>query len=160
MTSRASTFSPRVVQFSAPLVYSDFTDVHHPQVIAEYNVRVLSAIITNQYSVQSDQTQLLDVVRTSRMSAPRPTPRWLEEAMHALQAKHPDDRYQVVCRTSVVPALSTPWRIKCLDCPSKLYQVGPGETLNNFEIHVRNRYHRAQVDNRVASLPKPPLSRL
>ena len=37
-------------------------------------------------------------------------------------------------------------RIKCLDCPWKLYTPGPGGTVDNFEIHLKNRLHRERVE--------------
>lgn len=40
-------------------------------------------------------------------------------------------------------------RIKCLDCPGKLYTPGPETGVNNFEVHLRNRVHREKVDARV-----------
>jgi SWI/SNF-related matrix-associated actin-dependent regulator of chromatin subfamily B protein 1 len=33
------------------------------------------------------------------------------------------------------------WRVKCADCPGKIYTLGPGETLSNFEVHLKNRAH-------------------
>lgn len=40
-------------------------------------------------------------------------------------------------------------RIKCLDCPGKLYTPGPGEGVENFEVHLKNRKHRDEVEARV-----------
>ena len=40
-------------------------------------------------------------------------------------------------------------RIKCLDCPTKVYTPGPGESVEGFEVHLRNRKHRDEVDARV-----------
>ena len=39
-------------------------------------------------------------------------------------------------------------RIKCNDCPGKLYQAGPGTTVENFEIHLRNRQHKEKREAR------------
>ena len=33
-------------------------------------------------------------------------------------------------------------RIKCKDCPGKLYTPGPEESVSNFEVHLKNRLHR------------------
>lgn len=41
-------------------------------------------------------------------------------------------------------------RIRCHDCPGKLYTPGPGTTVENFEVHLKNRQHRERVDARVA----------
>lgn len=40
-------------------------------------------------------------------------------------------------------------RIRCSDCPGKLYTPGPGTTVDNFEVHLRNRLHREKVDVRM-----------
>lgn len=36
-------------------------------------------------------------------------------------------------------------RIRCNDCPGKVYTVGPGTTVENFEVHLRNRQHKDRV---------------
>lgn len=41
-------------------------------------------------------------------------------------------------------------RIRCHDCPGKLYTPGPGMTVDNFEVHLRNRQHKERVDERLA----------
>jgi SWI/SNF-related matrix-associated actin-dependent regulator of chromatin subfamily B protein 1 len=41
-------------------------------------------------------------------------------------------------------------RIRCHDCPGKLYTPGPGMTVENFEVHLKNRQHREKVDARAA----------
>ena len=41
-------------------------------------------------------------------------------------------------------------RIKCKDCPGKLYTPGPEMGVNNFEVHLKNKLHREKVDRRVA----------
>ena len=45
-------------------------------------------------------------------------------------------------------------RIKCLDCPGKLYTPGPETGVTNFEVHLKNRVHREKVDVRVAAAKK------
>jgi len=42
-------------------------------------------------------------------------------------------------------------RIRCVDCPGKLYTAGPGPTVENFEVHLRNRQHKTNVEKRVKS---------
>lgn len=69
--------------------------------------------------------------------------------MQALKTERPTDRYEIIPRAKTDPSAPTEYRIKCLDCPGKLYVPGPGETLQNFDIHVKNRQHRAAVDARV-----------
>ena len=96
-----------------------------------------------------------------------------------MRAKYPTDRFEVTLRK--VNATSTPeWRIKCQDCPGKvrkffkkkykfdrilgiekkkkqLYTPGPGETLSNYEVHLKNRMHRYRVNERLGNIP-PPIS--
>ena len=43
-------------------------------------------------------------------------------------------------------------RIRCIDCPGKLYTTGPGLTVENFEVHLRNRQHKAMVEERTGRL--------
>ncbi|KAK0205137.1 hypothetical protein DFS33DRAFT_1427586 [Desarmillaria ectypa] len=77
-------------------------------------------------------------------------PQWLATCMQGIQYRFPSDKFEVALRK--VTANSDPeWRIKCLDCPGKLYKPGPGETLSNFEVHLRNNTHRRVVEKRVAA---------
>ncbi|PBL03179.1 hypothetical protein ARMGADRAFT_913067 [Armillaria gallica] len=70
--------------------------------------------------------------------------------MQGIQYRFPSDKFEVALRK--VTANSDPeWRIKCLDCPGKLFKPGPGETLSNFEVHLRNKTHRRVVEKRVAA---------
>ncbi|KAI8938257.1 hypothetical protein NX059_005916 [Plenodomus lindquistii] len=39
-------------------------------------------------------------------------------------------------------------RIRCSDCPGKLYNAGPGQTVSNFELHLKNRGHLNNVAKR------------
>jgi SWI/SNF-related matrix-associated actin-dependent regulator of chromatin subfamily B protein 1 len=40
-------------------------------------------------------------------------------------------------------------RIRCLDCPGKLYNAGPEHTVSNFELHLKNRVHMGNVAKRM-----------
>ena len=40
-------------------------------------------------------------------------------------------------------------RIRCLDCPGKLYTPGPETTVGNFEVHLKNKLHLENVKKRV-----------
>ncbi|EEB97402.1 hypothetical protein MPER_03286 [Moniliophthora perniciosa FA553] len=66
------------------------------------------------------------------------------------QNKHPEDKFEVVWKKANANA-EAGWRIKCIDCPGKLYKIGPGETLSNFDIHLKNRQHRQRVNERLAN---------
>ncbi|WFD44267.1 SWI/SNF chromatin-remodeling complex subunit [Malassezia psittaci] len=79
-------------------------------------------------------------------------PTWLVSAADALRAKYPNDTFQTQLRphTAEMPAqVGNEWRIRCADCPGKVYKPGPGESLINFEIHLKNRSHRAAVSRRI-----------
>ncbi|KAM5444202.1 SWI/SNF chromatin-remodeling complex subunit [Microsporum ferrugineum] len=41
-------------------------------------------------------------------------------------------------------------RIRCNDCPGKLYTPGPAMTVENFEVHLKNRNHKEAVAARLA----------
>ena len=40
-------------------------------------------------------------------------------------------------------------RIKCLDCPGKWYTPGPETGVTNFEVHLKNKQHIKNVDDRL-----------
>lgn len=39
-------------------------------------------------------------------------------------------------------------RIRCNDCPGKLYTAVPGRVIEDFDVHLRNRAHLAAVQRR------------
>lgn len=41
-------------------------------------------------------------------------------------------------------------RIKCNDCPGKVYTASPENAVENFEVHLKNRSHKDKVDTRRA----------
>jgi len=43
-------------------------------------------------------------------------------------------------------------RIRCNDCPGKLYTAIPGKVVDDFEVHLRNRNHREAVQRRQQSI--------
>ncbi|KAF8128853.1 hypothetical protein EV363DRAFT_1169893 [Boletus edulis] len=76
------------------------------------------------------------------------TPAWLSAAVVSLQAKYPDDKFEAILR-KFSPEAMPEWRINCLDCPGKLYNLGPGNSLSNYEVHLKNRQHRLRVSSRI-----------
>ena len=68
-------------------------------------------------------------------------PEWLEVARKKLDEKYQLDLFSVIFEDDEP-------RMKCHEC-SKIYYVGPGQTLNNFETHLKNRTHRGNVDWRL-----------
>ncbi|KAI1625093.1 transcription initiation factor TFIID subunit D3 [Exophiala viscosa] len=97
--------------------------------------------------------------------APAP-PIWLLQDLQRLQKSYPNDRFEALMKhTAVDPKthkLVTPTetnrsfahkyvpRIRCPDCPGKTYMPGPGATAEGFEAHLKNRGHRAIVEERMA----------
>lgn len=43
-------------------------------------------------------------------------------------------------------------RIRCMDCPGKLYNAGPEQSVSNFELHLKNRVHMTNVAQRTGGL--------
>ncbi|KAK3940517.1 SNF5-like protein [Diplogelasinospora grovesii] len=98
-----------------------------------------------------------------------PAPEWLTACLQNLLTQYPNDLFEATMRHSAVntktdmlvqlqPGKEIPPdvqfmflpRIRCLDCPGKLYTPGPEMTVNNFEVHLKNRHHRERVDARMA----------
>ncbi len=84
-----------------------------------------------------------------------------------LQQTYPDDLFEATMRYTAVSTMSdlplalvpnepispdTKFmyypRIKCMDCPGKLYTPGPGITVDSFEVHLKNRLHKEKVKQR------------
>ncbi|KAL8655762.1 MAG: hypothetical protein Q9210_000688 [Variospora velana] len=94
-------------------------------------------------------------------------PTWLTQALDRLQHNYPDDEFEGLMRYTAVdvttdlpvplnketPAEGVRYmyypRIRCKDCPGKMYTPGPEMGVNNFEVHLKNRLHREKVDERV-----------
>lgn len=100
-----------------------------------------------------------------------PPPSWLLDACSTLKEKYPNDQFEATMRYNIIDkntnssiktdqlpsngtlpsnykALYLP-RIRCIDCPGKLYTAGPNLSVENFEVHLKNRAHRANVEKRV-----------
>ncbi|GAA5908806.1 hypothetical protein JCM8208_006794 [Rhodotorula glutinis] len=88
------------------------------------------------------------VTAPAPVPAPQPLP-WMLEAAAELRAKQVDDRFEIIPRPRPSDPNVQEWRIRCLDCPGKLYNLGPGESLDGFLVHFKNRVHRGNVDARL-----------
>ncbi|CAG8617646.1 1714_t:CDS:10 [Cetraspora pellucida] len=83
---------------------------------------------------------------SNTLSSNRPVfPEWIIQQRDQLKRKYPRDCFDIIQRPNHHP---TEFRIKCFDCPGKLYQPGPDLTLGNFEIHLKNKSHRIAVEKR------------
>lgn len=78
-------------------------------------------------------------------------PPWMNQTAIELQDRFKNDRFEIISRGKASESGGTvyEWRIRCLDCPGKLYNIGPLESLDNFAVHFKNRNHRAAVDARL-----------
>ncbi|KAI9047895.1 hypothetical protein LZ554_007697 [Drepanopeziza brunnea f. sp. 'monogermtubi'] len=71
-----------------------------------------------------------------------PAPAWLTAGLRDLLKTYPNDRFEGVMKYTAVNKYMFLPRIRCNDCPGKLYTPGPERTVGNFEVHLRNRQHR------------------
>ncbi|KAH6850056.1 SNF5-like protein [Chaetomium sp. MPI-CAGE-AT-0009] len=99
---------------------------------------------------------------------PPPPPEWLSAALAALLKSYPTDSFEAMMRYCAIntdtnafvsplaaappgeplpPNIQFAWlpRIRCRDCPGKSYTAGPDTTVQNFEVHLKNRAHRERV---------------
>ncbi|WAR51880.1 hypothetical protein PtB15_1B316 [Puccinia triticina] len=87
-------------------------------------------------------------------------PAWMLAAREKIRADWPSDQVELIPRPKrdvLAPGqppviVGCDWRIKCMDCPGKLYTVGPGESFTNFDVHLKNRQHRQKVEDRLKGL--------
>ncbi|KAI0654443.1 hypothetical protein C8Q70DRAFT_1058378 [Cubamyces menziesii] len=79
-------------------------------------------------------------------------PPWLRDAVRDMRARYPNDAFDVVGRLALNPSTGghvTIFRLVCGDCPGKQCHPGPGETIADFEMHLRNHGHRNRVHARL-----------
>lgn len=110
---------------------------------------------------------------SNHVLAQPPPPEWLTDCLNDLLKQYPNDSFESVMRYSAVdketeipvpvPQGTEPppnvkfmylTRIRCHDCPGKLYTPGPDQTVANFEVHLKNRQHREKVDARAKKGPR------
>ncbi|TIB61421.1 hypothetical protein E3P78_02759 [Wallemia ichthyophaga] len=101
---------------------------------------------SSQSEANGDTTRL-SVDRPTRQSAS--TPQWLTDAARLLRHRYPNDRFVIIDKPPQSADGSPEWRIKCLDCPGKMYTPGPGLNVENFEKHLKNRQHKQKVGIRL-----------
>ncbi|KAI6791092.1 SNF5-domain-containing protein [Hortaea werneckii] len=110
----------------------------------------------------------IDVWPAHEEAAPPPPP-WLSEAMNTMRQTYPDFDFQPEMKPYAIdqssgksvklnlePGTGPPagyrlaWlpRIRCNDCPGKLYTAVPGRVIEDFDVHLRNRKHLDEVRKR------------
>lgn len=131
--------------------------------------RTSSVSGTSQTHPPTSQIGAVDAPHPPQSGPPPPAPGWLTSGLEKLKKGYPNDKFEEVMRYSAVdtstmmpvatsnntyPSAKVKYqylpRIRCLDCPGKLYTPGPGTTVENFEVHLRNRQHKERVEARLA----------
>ncbi|OJJ47006.1 hypothetical protein ASPZODRAFT_141774 [Penicilliopsis zonata CBS 506.65] len=125
---------------------------------------------TTQPPVPAQQIGAVDAPHPPQPGVPGPPPpSWLVSGLAQLNRAYPTHSFEGVMRYSAVdmetmlpvanatatqPGQRLRYqylpRIRCHDCPGKLYTPGPGMTVDNFEVHLRNRQHKERVEERLA----------
>ena len=60
-------------------------------------------------------------------------PAWLDHVRGEVQSRFPHDRFELTMKSGLP-------KVRCLECePRKVYDVGPDETLSNFEVCTLRR---------------------
>ncbi|QSS49966.1 transcription factor Snf5p [Histoplasma capsulatum var. duboisii H88] len=113
---------------------------------------------------------VIDAPLPPQPGVPGPSPpSWLVRGLNNLKRSYPRDSFEGTMRyTAVDPHTGLPLanaatthagqkltykyfpRIRCHDCPGKLYTPGPAMTVDNFEVHLKNRQHKERVEERHA----------
>ncbi|KAI0907501.1 SNF5-domain-containing protein [Ustulina deusta] len=106
------------------------------------------------------------------LPTPPPPPAWLVSALEQFRQEdaYKNDQFEGIMRYSAVDTnTGAPFplpqgghpipphvrfyflpRIRCLDCPGKLYTPGPDSSASNFEVHLKNRNHKERVEARLS----------
>ncbi|PYI04344.1 SWI-SNF complex subunit [Aspergillus sclerotiicarbonarius CBS 121057] len=156
-------------QQSTPQVQTPTPNPMAPPAALQPEVRVPSVPPPGQRPVPAQQIGAVDAPQPPQPGVPGPPPpNWLAAGLARLKLSYPNDSFEGVMRYTAVdtetmlpvansnsqPSHKLKYqylpRIRCHDCPGKLYTPGPGTTVDNFEVHLRNRQHKERVEERVA----------
>ncbi|PYI33974.1 SWI-SNF complex subunit [Aspergillus indologenus CBS 114.80] len=141
-----------------------------PPVQSQPEVRVPNAPPSATRPVPTPQVRVGDSPHTPQMGATGPSaPNWLVAELAQLNRSYPNDSFEATMRYTAVdtetgqPVINASNqvgnsrlkyqylpRIRCHDCPGKLYNPGPGTTVENFKVHLTNGTHIKNVNERVA----------
>ncbi|KAF8752026.1 protein kinase [Rhizoctonia solani] len=62
-------------------------------------------------------------------------PSWILDALATVRQRYANDRIDIILKAWPSFGEEAPaFRLKCLDCPGMLYNLGPGQTLSNFRF--------------------------
>ncbi|KAF1951045.1 hypothetical protein CC80DRAFT_553709 [Byssothecium circinans] len=125
--------------------------------------------IKNPSPFEASKSQVADWFKLVA-DIPTPSPPWLQEALQKLREEYPGELVEAAMPYSIIDqytlqlmnidifadSLALPAnykaqyapRIRCVDCPGKLYNAGPEHTVDNFEMHLNSRAHKANVEKR------------
>lgn len=102
-----------------------------------------------------------------------PPPDWLQTGVKNMRHRHPDSDFEPLMKAYCIsedddaifrpssplrPGAPPPEgtkvmylpRLRCNDCPVKVYTTIPGKVEEDFEVHLKNRVHRERVAERLA----------
>lgn len=79
----------------------------HTAEVGENRLQVYFPLLTIQYAIHKKKQEM--------------PPHSLIDAHAAMNAKYPDDRFDIWPRTA--PGGEQEWRVKCLDCPGKVCDI-------------------------------------
>lgn len=113
------------------------------QYILKFKIPRLKEFLANMADVKSHSSP-----SSGLLSPTLPLPSWLVAALDTLRQRYPHDLFEGFVRQGNNNT-ETIIRIRCNDCPGKLYIPGPALTVENFEIHLKNRVHRSRVEERL-----------
>ncbi|KAH8886098.1 hypothetical protein GQ53DRAFT_845184 [Thozetella sp. PMI_491] len=127
-----------------------------------------------EMSPKSSLSSSSSIANASPRLPPPPLPGWLTVSIENLLRQYPNDSFEGIMRFSavdkdteipvpIVPGEEIPGnlkfmflpRIRCHDCPGRLYTPGPELTAGNFEVHLKYRQHRMNVEARVGKPTGP-----
>ncbi|PYH41554.1 SNF5-domain-containing protein [Aspergillus saccharolyticus JOP 1030-1] len=158
-------------QQGTPQVQTPTPNPMAPPVPSQPEVRMPSAPPPATRPVPSPQGRAGDTPHTPQQGATGPpAPQWLVTELVQLNRLHANDSFEATMRyTAVDTETGQPVsnasaqvgvgqrvkyqylpRIRCHDCPGKLYNPGPGMTVDNFKVHLSNGTHIKNVNERVA----------
>ncbi|KAI9723439.1 MAG: hypothetical protein M1812_001323 [Candelaria pacifica] len=131
-----------------------------------------SGLVSGQQQQQQQGRMDVTYPPKSDQPGPPPPPPWLLTGLASLRSTYPRDSFEGFMRNTPVDTLTDTLlpnnsidpdqplppnveyrylpRIRCNDCPGKLYTAGPGTTVENFDVHLRNKRHRELVERRTS----------